>query len=585
MFKPHLVRVWIGIMLLSCMFLMGQEDWGTWPAPPGQPTSGPGGSDYTCTHCCDPETEVFVWPPTDIPESMYHHPNYSYVRWLNQYPDGLDCNPHDAGTCPLEGFIYAPACLEEAPVVFFYHMYLGDLRKHYHEFHKHLAAKGYIVIAPRYHRPSLLGDPVKMFDQVVGDGVKAAVKGAQAGLEYYETYIRPLYDVPDPMYDDLGRLVYGIAGHSMGTTHAAALANPQEPPNIPRPPPTRKVVIDDPKWDDWNPKTVVLMAGGQVGDLSARCPGWQDQAICMGGTFAHNVACEIFDPVNDPYNSYVFCQDGYEPADHPELCPYGEYEPLKGCDNEGRNCWDNQHCATTDGRHHSGNLSFIDYNPLWIVMSGEADWEGVETPTLQGYCRATQIDDKHYLRVLSDNHGRPALIAEHTGPAGDDMMSESDYDFLPVWTDQVDAHDWYAYWKVVTAAMDCVTKGDNCEYVRGGTAEQIDMGNWSDGTPVNKMQYNPRVRDNGGCWKPPCDSDDPDFDSNNPDFDPRCYDLEDACALINQIVYEEGDTKMSAWKWRGKDILDNCDPGSTNDPCYRDEDCVSGICGTDGKCD
>jgi hypothetical protein len=574
------------------MFLMGQEDWRQWPAPPGQPTFGPGGSDYTC----NPETEVFVWPPIDpidpIPEGEYHYPVNSHLWWLDKYPEDLDCNPHDPGTCPLEGFIYAPACLEEAPVVFFYHMYLGDLRKHYHKFRKHLAAKGYIVIAPRYHRPPVLGVPDKMFDQVVGDGVKAAVKGAQAGLEYYETYIRDLYDVPAPLYeqpdpDKPPKLVYGIAGHSMGTTHAAALANPQEPPNIPRPPPTRKVVIDDVRWDDWNPKAVVLMAGGQVGDLSARCPGWQDQAICMRDTFAHYVACEIFDLLNDPDNSYVFCED-FDFAAHPELCPYGKYEPLvgEGCDGdpENPNCvWDNQHCATTDGRHHSGDLSAIDYNPLWIVMSGEDDWEGVETPHLQGYCRATQIEDKHYLRVLSDNTGRPALIAEHTGPAGDDMMIESDYEFLPLWTDQVDAHDWYAYWKIVTAAMDCATKGDNCEYARGGGADQIYMGEWSDGTPVNEMQYNPRVRDNGGCWKPPCNSDDPDYDLNNPDFDPRCYDLEDACSLVNQIVYEDGDTKISAWKWRHKSIPDNC-AGNEGDPCYRPEDCVSESC-TDGKCD
>jgi hypothetical protein len=40
------------------------------------------------------------------------------------------------------------------------------------------------------------------------------------------------------------------------------------------------------------------------------------------------------------------------------------------------------------------------------------------------------------------------------------------------------------------------------------------MGNWSDGEPVKRMQWNPRVRDNDGT----------------------CYRLEDACDMVNDIL-------------------------------------------------
>ena len=81
--------------------------------------------------------------------------------------------------------------------------------------------------------------------------------------------------------------------------------------------------------------------------------------------------------------------------------------------------------------------------------------------------------------------------------------------------------------------MNCAFHGQDCNYARGGTDEQVSMGNWSDGEPVKRMQWNPNVRDNAGI----------------------CYPLEDACDMVNNI---DPVTKESAWNWRGVNIPADC---------------------------
>ena len=157
--------------------------------------------------------------------------------------------------------------------------------------------------------------------------------------------------------------------------------------------------------------------------------------------------------------------------------------------------------------------------------------------------RATKINDKHYIRVRSDRHGRPSkndLIADHMDPAEADPPF-----FLPLWRGKKDAHDYWAYWKIVTAAMNCAIDNQDCDYARGPTQELVSMGKWSDGTPVEPMQYNPPVWDNDGqCY--------PLEDPNNPE--------NSACYLVNKI---DPNTEESAWKWRGRKVKPVTDPYPT----------------------
>ncbi len=437
--------------------------------PPGPEDAGPGNN----TYICDTETGLYVDDGS---------------IWFGGLDNGNG------------GWIYAPSCSErseEAPVVFFFTAWSVDTRAIYDGFFRHLAGKGYIVIAPKYNLPpendTIVGQ-LRFYEALLA-GRNRAIRSAYQGFLSYMSDILPTNDVPAPMFEE-DELVYGVVGHSMGGSYAAAFSNPT----------ILNSVIDD-ENSNLSPKVVVTMDAGS--DLLCRCPGASEMAWCFPtGPLAWlwhllGLGGGYFDPDWSP---------------DPLYCPYGEYQTVE----------DGQHCMATEGAHLWGDLSAIDYNPLWIQMVGERDIDACESAEMNLFCSTTQITDKQYLRVRADDHGRPStndLKAHHFDPAGADLVLH--------WTGKVDGHDYYGYWKIVTAAMNCAIHGQDCNYARGGTNEQLSMGNWSDGEPVKRMQWNPNVRDNDGI----------------------CYPLEDACDMVNYIdpVIQE-----SAWNWRGSNIPADC---------------------------
>jgi hypothetical protein len=437
--------------------------------PPGQDGSGPGDNAYTC----DTETGLYI------------ERNDMWTAYMGE---------------ELGGYIYAPSCSqrpEEAPVLFFFHAFIAEDQAHYEGFFRHLAGKNYIVIAPNYNTPGTSGSLSLAFNEAPIRNRDRGIAGAKAGYQYYMEHILDSTHVPAPMVDR-GELLYGVAGHSFGGAICASFANAR----------IRGSVLGDQEFK-WNPKAVVMMNSAGV-DLFPRCPGAFETAWCCP-------TCPL------GHLMILFGLDnGYWHSDwkpDPNMCAYGEYVESE----------DGQHCMGTDGTFFWGDLSDIDYNPLWVVMGGEHDTDGGETAELQLYCKTTRISDKQYLRVRSDDHGEPFtndLRSKHWDPAGADLLA-------PFWMGKVDGHDYWAYWKIVTAAMSCAIYGQDCNYARGGTEEQLSMGYWSDGQPVTPMQWNPRVRDAAGT----------------------CHDLGDhnthraACYRV----------KNGTWDWRGNKRRANCD--------------------------
>jgi len=80
------------------------------------------------------------------------------------------------------------------------------------------------------------------------------------------------------------------------------------------------------------------------------------------------------------------------------------------------------------------------------------------------------IEDRDFITMRGDSHGRPPLWAVHRNAIG-----------------EVDATDWFGIWKLSDALLACVFKGDWCEYALGNTPEQRFMGLWSDGVPVTEL--------------------------------------------------------------------------------------------------
>jgi len=92
--------------------------------------------------------------------------------------------------------------------------------------------------------------------------------------------------------------------------------------------------------------------------------------------------------------------------------------------------------------------------------------------------RTSQIPaaNRDYVVMYSDPYGEPDLDADHRAPAGGPNGEE------------VDALDWYGFWKDFDALRDCAFYGTNCAYGVGDTPEHRFMGFWSDGTPVRELQ-------------------------------------------------------------------------------------------------
>jgi len=86
--------------------------------------------------------------------------------------------------------------------------------------------------------------------------------------------------------------------------------------------------------------------------------------------------------------------------------------------------------------------------------------------------------NKHFLRINSDNHGLPVLIAEH-----DFAGSGRDPDDAT----KVNTLDYYGAWKPATALFNTVFYGTDAEYCLESPDSITFMGHWSDDVPVNPL--------------------------------------------------------------------------------------------------
>jgi dienelactone hydrolase len=81
------------------------------------------------------------------------------------------------------------------------------------------------------------------------------------------------------------------------------------------------------------------------------------------------------------------------------------------------------------------------------------------------------LADKDFVLLRTDDHGTPALVADHSAPGG-------------AGTIELDAYDWRGFWRWFDALLDAAFDGTNRDVCLGDTAAQRDLGTWSDGVPV-----------------------------------------------------------------------------------------------------
>ncbi len=134
-------------------------------------------------------------------------------------------------------------------------------------------------------------------------------------------------------------------------------------------------------------------------------------------------------------------------------------------------------------------------NTLLVAIAGEDDFVVGSELSEQMILRAVQVPDtnKDFLIAMSDDRGFPPLYADHisalAGLPGMGCCAASIITrFYGKSGANVDALDWYGWWKLFDGLCDAAFYGKNKHYALGGTPEQLFMGNWSDGMPVKRMR-------------------------------------------------------------------------------------------------
>jgi hypothetical protein len=91
-----------------------------------------------------------------------------------------------------------------------------------------------------------------------------------------------------------------------------------------------------------------------------------------------------------------------------------------------------------------------------------------------------------------DNHGYPNIEATHNEPLSWSSKYDSgDYNSVvngSLAASKLDAVDFYCYWKLSEALINCAFYNTNCNYAFCQTNEQKNMGNWSDNIAVKELK-------------------------------------------------------------------------------------------------
>jgi dienelactone hydrolase len=133
---------------------------------------------------------------------------------------------------------------------------------------------------------------------------------------------------------------------------------------------------------------------------------------------------------------------------------------------------------------------------LLLVLVGAEDERVGREDGARIHDGASAVPDanKDLLEMQSDDHGAPALIANHSAPSatldrsGQPLAAEDGRQVgARAHRGAVDALDWYGTWRLFDALTAAAFHGRNRDMALGGTAAQLSMGTWSDGTPVKPL--------------------------------------------------------------------------------------------------
>ncbi len=150
---------------------------------------------------------------------------------------------------------------------------------------------------------------------------------------------------------------------------------------------------------------------------------------------------------------------------------------------------------TTDTRLPDYSIMPADMNLLIVVGDNDAIVGTTFGHFLMDSTINTPTSHKNLITHHSDTHGNPDIGSTHFEPCSvDDTYNTGEsnlFTIVCVAGAKTDAVDYFCYWKLLDALMDCAFYGQNCEYAFGDTPEQHGMGEWSDAQPLVTLTVEP----------------------------------------------------------------------------------------------
>jgi hypothetical protein len=127
--------------------------------------------------------------------------------------------------------------------------------------------------------------------------------------------------------------------------------------------------------------------------------------------------------------------------------------------------------------------NFSQISPSISVVLVDGDDNPTDIPTAQAIWSSIEnvipAGNRDFLEVISDSHGSPAQLGSHWFPDTNGLLDDDS---------GVDNRDYNVTWKLSVGIFNCVLYGTDCSYGLGhGSTDQINMGLWSDGTPVTPL--------------------------------------------------------------------------------------------------
>lgn len=147
---------------------------------------------------------------------------------------------------------------------------------------------------------------------------------------------------------------------------------------------------------------------------------------------------------------------------------------------------------------------------LLLAVAGDQDTLVRDYDAKRIYYESTRVpeNNKDFIMLVSDSHGRPALQASHRAPTAHDKSYDNGEGVgggpaensnrvgngpqtprpSRLDTMMVNAMDFYGTWKLFDGLCDAAFYNKNREYALGNTPQQRFMGVWSDGVPVTELK-------------------------------------------------------------------------------------------------